>query len=85
MDKYSVWARRSVTAGGVCSYRLALNGQLRKSDFQRLLSEEVSKKMLQLASPYVIVRLSPCNTRTGERILMKLNMWQLYQKIVLIL
>jgi len=41
--------------------------------------------MRQLASPCVFVRLSPCNTKTGEWILMKFNIWQLYQKTVAIL
>ena len=31
--------------------------------------------MLQLASPCVFVPLSPCNTRTGDQVLMKLNIY----------
>jgi hypothetical protein len=41
--------------------------------------------MRQLASSCMFVRLSPCNTRTGDWILMELNIWQLYQKNVAVL
>jgi len=61
-----------------------LNGQLCNGDFSAP-SERRGLKMRQLASSYMFVRLSPCSTRTCDWILMKLNIWQLYQKNIAVL
>ena len=72
-------------AGGVCSYHWALNCQLCNSDFSAPSERRGLKNAPISFTFHVFVRLSPCNTRIGEWIWMKLNIWYLYQKIVAIL
>jgi len=64
----------------VCGYHGALNGQLCNSDFSAP-SERRGLKNAPVSFICMFVRLAPCNTRTGDWILMKL-IWQLYQKNV---